>query len=118
MISSVGSSQAALRAYSSQLNANANNIANVNSQEFKRQDAVINEDSNNQPTAQIRRDNTPGPVRQTISEDGMQKFQEMSNTDLAKEMTGMISAQNSYSANLKTMQTQSEMTGTIIDIKG
>jgi flagellar hook protein FlgE len=33
-------------------------------------------------------------------------------------MTGMISAQNSYSANLKTMQTQSEMTGTIIDIKG
>ncbi|MDY0362931.1 MAG: flagellar basal body rod C-terminal domain-containing protein [Desulforegulaceae bacterium] len=118
MISSIGSSQAALRAYSTQLHANSNNIANVNSQEFKRQDAVINQDSNNQPTAQVRNDNTPGPFRQTISEDGMQKFQEMSNTDLAKEMTGMISAQNSYSANLKTIQTQSEMTGTIIDIKG
>jgi len=118
MISSVGSSQSALRAYSSQINANANNIANVNSENYKRQDAVVNQDNNLQPSTQIRRDNTPGPIRQTISDDGKQKFQEMSNTDLAKEMTGMITAQNSYSANLKTIETKSQMTGTIIDIKG
>ncbi|MDY0132083.1 MAG: flagellar basal body rod C-terminal domain-containing protein [Desulforegulaceae bacterium] len=118
MISSVGSNQAALRAYSSLLNSNANNIANVNTENYKRQDTIVNQDNNLQPSAQVRRENSPGPVKQTISNDGMQKYQEMSNTDLAKEMTEMVAAENFYTSNLKTIETQSQMTGTIIDIKG
>lgn len=118
MIRSVGSSQAALRAYGTQVNTNANNVANVNTESFQRQEAVIQEDQNSQPQARVRTDTTPGPVRQTISDDGRQRLQEQSNTDLTKEFTGTISAQNSYNANLKTVETADQMTGSIIDIKG
>lgn len=118
MIRSLGSSQAALRAYGTQINTNAKNIANVNTEGFQRQDTVIQEGKNSQPEAKVRTDTTPGPIKQTISSEGQMQLREQSNTDLAKEFTTMISAQNSYNANLKTIETQSQMTGSIIDIKG
>jgi|GEM_PF-6358764 flagellar basal-body rod protein FlgC len=118
MIRSIGSSQAALTAYSSHLNASANNIANINSQEYKSKDVVINEGQNSRPEAQVRTNNSPGPLRETISQEGKAKSMEMSNTDISKEMTDMVSSEKAYTANLKTIGTQSEMTGSIIDIKG
>lgn len=118
MIRSLGSTQSALNAYATKLNVTANNLANVNSEKFQRQDALINEGEKNQPQVQIRRDTSPAPVRQTISPEGRQTLQEMSNTDIAKEMTDMISTQQIYQANLKTISTADQMVGTILDIHG
>ena len=118
MIRSVGNNQAALQAYSTKLNTNANNIANVNTDNFKRQDAVIEQNQQSQPTAKVRTDNTPGPVKTTISAKGQQKVQELSNTDLTKEFTSTITAQRGYEANLKALETNDQMAGSIINIKG
>lgn len=118
MINSLGNNLAGLKAYSTQVNASAHNIANVNTDEFKSQDAIVQEDQNSQPKAVVRKDNSPGAVKQTISEDGKEKLQEMSNTDIAKEMVKTISAEKAYTANLKTVETQDQMAGSIINIKG
>jgi flagellar hook protein FlgE len=40
-----------------------------------------------------------------------------SNTDIAKEMTNYIQYQNAYKANIKPIQTISEMLGNGIDLK-
>ena len=118
MIRSLESSVSALNAYSTQINASANNTANIKSEGFKRQEAVISENRISQPEAIVRTDNTQGPLVQTISSEGREKFSEMSNTDIAKETIQTITAQNAYNANLKTIETADKMAGTIIDIKG
>ena len=40
---------------------------------------------------------------------------ELSNVDLADEMSGMIPTEIGYKANLKTIQTRDEMIGTLLD---
>ena len=43
---------------------------------------------------------------------------EQSNVDLASEVTDMTINSNFYKANLKTIQTEDRMVGSLLDIKG
>ena len=43
---------------------------------------------------------------------------EHSNVDLAREITGTLPLQRGYEANLKVIQTEDEMLGNLLDIKG
>jgi flagellar hook protein FlgE len=94
----------------------SNNIANVNTDEFKGSRAALSEDRAGGVHADIEKDDTPGPVRSVI-QDGVATEKEMSNVDLTQEIPEMIPTQRAYEANLKAIKTYDEMLGALIDIK-
>ena len=116
MISSISSSVSALVAFRKKMEVTSNNIANVNTDEFKRSRAVLTEDNVGGVRADIDKDNSPGPVR-TVIQDGVPTEKEMSNVDLTREIPEMIPTQRAYEANLKAVKTYDEMLGALIDLK-
>lgn len=94
-ISSMGSHQ-------TMLNTGANNIANVNSDGFVPKDTRLS-NSGDSVTANTRVSDDSGSTR--------------SQTDLAKELTDQIVAQDGTSVNVSAIKTQDEMFGSLLDIK-
>ncbi len=83
----------------------ANNIANVNTKDFKAQ-RLDQEDlaqGGTRPAALRESQEPPMP--------------EGSNVDLASEFTNLITQSGAYQANLKVLQTQSQMLGSALDLK-
>jgi len=93
-----------LRAAQRQLDTHAHNVANVLTPGFQRQ-AVVQ-------TAQP----TPGGVRTDLRQDG-----EPGGADgldrLAEDLVGQRMALYSFQANLKTVQAQDDMLGTLLDTR-
>jgi len=117
MVFSVDSSISALRAHGDKMAVTANNIANVNTDEFKKSRATLNEGSNGDVEVDIERIDSPGhPVSEEINGQTVEK--ELSNVDLAEEIPQTIPTQRGYEANLTTIKTRDEMLGTILDIMG
>ena len=115
MIVSVGRTLSALRAFGKKMGVTANNVANVQSEEFKKNRAVFKEGLRGDVQVAIEKIDTPGDV---ISEttDGQTVERELSNVDLAEELPQTIIAQRGFEANLKIIQTQDEMLENLIDI--
>ncbi|MBF0111962.1 MAG: hypothetical protein HQK64_01245 [Desulfamplus sp.] len=112
MVSSINNSVQALRAFGTATAVTANNVANVESDNFKSSRAVMNEGDNGGVKVSLSTNSAQGPLVQ--KSDGTTK--ELSNTDLATEFTSMISYQSAYGANVKTIQTDDEMKGTILNM--
>ena len=94
-ISSINSHQA-------MMNTGANNIANVNTDGFRPSDTKISSDG----------ESTVANAR--LSDDtGSKKSQ----TDLTKELTDQIVAQDAVAVNVNTVKTQDQMLGSLLDIK-
>jgi flagellar hook protein FlgE len=117
MISPVNSTVSALQAYNSQLDVTSNNIANVNTDEFKKSKAILKEGPNGGVQADIRRVDTPGHRYQELEGDQMAE-KETSNVDLSEELPQLMVTQHAYQANMKVIQTQDEILGTALDIVG
>ncbi len=117
MISSINSNISALSALGQKMAVTADNIANVESEGFKKSRALIEEGPGDGVKVDIRRIETPGDIR-VESVDGEPLSREGSNVDLAEEITWVIPTQRGYEANLKTIKTRDEMLGTIMDILG
>ncbi|MBW1863067.1 MAG: hypothetical protein JRJ02_11945 [Deltaproteobacteria bacterium] len=117
MISSVNNGLSALRAFGEKMAVTSNNVANVNTEEFKKSRAILKEGSNGDVQVEIERVNTPGPTIVEIN-DGKMTEKELSNVDLAEEITQTMLAQRGYEANLTTIKTLDEMLGTLVDIIG
>ena len=112
-----GSSVSALQAYGTRMGVSAHNVANVNTDEFKKSRALLTEGDNGGVKVSISRVNTRNsPVGG--SRDGGMVMKEPSNTDLAEEFTQQIITQRGFEANTKTIKTQDEMLGSVIDIMG
>ncbi len=75
------------------MNVNANNIANVNTQNFKADDAIIE-------------NNLEVKVRKTDK-----------SVDLTKEITDQIVIEDGFKAQISAIKTQDDMTKTLLDIK-
>jgi flagellar basal-body rod protein FlgC len=116
MISSINSNLSALVAFGKKMGVTSNNIANVNTDGFKKSRAVLNEGLNGEVKADIERIDTPGPIH-TVIQDGVATEKEMSNVDLTEEIPEMLPTQRGYEANLKAIKTQDEMLGTLINLK-
>ncbi|HMK56688.1 MAG TPA: flagellar basal body rod C-terminal domain-containing protein [Dissulfurispiraceae bacterium] len=98
-IGSISSSAlSAIAAYGTGLNVTANNLANVNSKDFRPSTPMMNEDGN-------------GAVKVTIS-----KSQD-TEVDIAKEMVDMMIEASAIKANIKTLQTEDQVIKNLIDIK-
>jgi flagellar basal-body rod protein FlgC len=113
MPDSMGISLSALDVYSKNLDVIANNIANVNTDGFKRQEGTPVEVRPAGVELAVRRDTSPGgPI---VGNDG-QPTRESSNVSVADEMVGLITNQQAYDANMKALKTAFEMSGRIVDL--
>ncbi len=89
-----------IQAHQTWLNSSAQNIANVNTDEYIPTQTTINENGT-KANSSLATDN------------GSQKSQ----TDLAKELPDQIVVNGGISVNVTTIKTQDEMLGTLLDIK-
>lgn len=115
MIFSVSSSLAAIRAYGVKMGVHSNNIANLESEGFKKSRVAFTENSRNEVQAEISTVETPGYVIAETT-DGQIEETELSNVDLAEEIPQTILTQTGYKVNFITLKTQDEMMGAVIDI--
>ena len=116
MISAYQSALSGLQAFGTKINANGNNIANVTSEGFKKSRVLLSETQPNGVKATVDRVDTPGDSMLQETSQGMEVV-ELSNVDLGSELPEMILNSHFYKANLKTIETVNEMSGTLLDIK-
>jgi len=117
MISPAHSSAlSALQAFGTRVNSNANNIANVNTDGFKKTRVSLESTEPAGVKAVVEKMDTPGAV---ITRDGVsgQEEVELSNVDLAREIPELSVNSTLYTANLKTLQVADEMTGSLLKLK-
>ena len=115
MISALSNSVSALQAHLKKLGVTANNIANVNSEGYKKYRAVMEEDSFGGVKVNITRVNTPGHPYEVI-EDGHPVQKETSNVDLSEELPNLMIAKRGYQASVKAIQAQDKILGSLLDI--
>ena len=117
MISPLNSTVSALQAYKSQMEVTSNNIANVNTEGFKKSKATLQEGTNGGVQVDIKQVDTPGHRYQALEGDQMVE-RETSNVDLSEEVPQMMVTQHAYQANMKVIQTQDEILGNMLNIVG
>ena len=117
MIPAVNSTLSALQAYKKSMGVTANNIANVNTEEFKKSRATMKEGVNGSVEVEVSKVNTPGHRYQEIEGDQM-VAKETSNVNLEEELPDLMITQRTYEANLKVLQTKDKMLGATLDILG
>jgi flagellar basal-body rod protein FlgC len=115
MIPSVNSTLSALRAYKTSMGVTADNIANVNTDEFKKSRATMKEGVNGGVEVEVSKIDTPGHRYQELEGDQM-IAKETSNVNLEEELPDLMVTRRTYEANLKVLQTHDKMLGTILDI--
>jgi len=114
MIDATGSAVTALKAFQKKLDVTANNIANVNTDHFKKSRAILSEGENGGVQANV---DQVGPVdpNETLA-NGESIDAESSNVDLVEEFTEMIKSETAYKANAKTIHSQEKMLGSLLDM--
>ena len=114
MISSINNSLSALNAFGTSLDVRANNVANVNSENFKKSRAINIEGENGEVRTDIIKIDEDS-INPSVSQEDVSEAQP-SNVDLAEEIPGTIIDERGYQANLKIIQTKDEMIGSVLDI--
>lgn len=114
MLSALGTSLNALKAYNIKLDVNANNIANVNTDKFKKSRVEMQESAGGGVQAKISQINTPGISLGTNERTG--EVRESSNVNMEEEFVDQIVTQYALEANLITVKTAEKMQKTLLDI--
>jgi flagellar basal-body rod protein FlgC len=117
MIYPVGGTLSALKAFGKKMDVIANNVANVETEEFKKSRATLVEGTESNVKVAITQPVDPGPTVVEVK-NGQIEEKEMSNVDLAEEIPQTIVAQRGYEANLELIRTHDEMLKSILDIFG
>jgi len=116
MISAIHTALSGLSGFSKTVEVAAHNIANVNTDGFKKSHVEFVEVESGGILPVVEKDNTAGP---TILRDmgyGPSPV-ELSNVDLAEEAVNLIIGQRGFQANLRTLDTANAVLGSILDIK-
>jgi flagellar hook protein FlgE len=131
MMFSINSSLSALRAYGKRMGVHANNVVNLHSTGFVKSRVVAKEGPGQTVTAEIDRvdahmlergktgENSPvdvDPGAANTARDDVLTNSNDNNVDLATELVGTTITQGGYRSNLKMVQAQEEMVGTLIDM--
>ncbi|BBO15819.1 conserved hypothetical protein [Candidatus Brocadia pituitae] len=106
--SSVSGIHAALQV----LNVSAHNVANMNTDGFKKQHANLSEGNHGRVTVNITEGADPGPLYQHANG----AIVEASNVDMNEEILRQISAKHLFSANAVTLKTSAETQKGLIDL--
>jgi flagellar basal-body rod protein FlgC len=111
MIPGIQSSLAALFTFGKKLSTHAQNVANSNTDGYKKRITRISEGHEGLPEAQTTTSDAPGLIIREEDRD-----RETSNVDLAEEFPQMMIATRAYEANLKSLRTQDEILGSTLDM--
>ncbi len=114
MSSAFGTALTALKAFDIKMDVNANNIANVNTDKFKKSRVNLQEAYPAGVKVTIEQVNTPGISLGTNERTGQER--ESSNVTLEEEFVDQIVTQYSYEANIISVKTAAEMQKTLLDI--
>ncbi|MBW2184373.1 MAG: hypothetical protein JRF49_11000 [Deltaproteobacteria bacterium] len=107
---------AGINAFFKKMDVSANNVANSNTDNYKRRVAHINQDKNGNPETNITIDKTPGLDNPRKSGEPEGPPRKMSNVNYAREAVSMIEAQAGVKANVRTLESKGEMLTSLIDI--
>jgi flagellar basal-body rod protein FlgC len=116
MISAYNSALTALQAFGTKIQANSNNIANANTDGFKKTRVIMAEALPQGVKAQVDTVTVPGTSVFQETNKGLELV-ELSNVELSSEVPEMNLASQFYKANLKTVETVNEMTGALLALK-
>ena len=108
MISSIGNNLSALKAFGIGLGIKANNIANSDSENYKKSRVINTVGENGEVKTEIRKVAPENEFPLINSQDATSEA-EPSNVDLTEEIPGMIMDQRGFQANLKVIATKEEM---------
>lgn len=116
MISAIHTALSGLAAFGKQIEVVAHNVANLNTDGFKKSRTEFVQVQPGGVLPVVKKDNAAGP---TILRDtgGGQIPIELSNVDLAEETVQQILAQRSFEANLQTLKAGDSLLGSILDLK-
>jgi flagellar basal-body rod protein FlgC len=114
MIQLSGTTLSALRAFGLKFQVTANNIANVNTDGFKKSRADLKDNHPAGVEAVITRIDTPGYLKP--AEDGSLEMRESSNVELEEELVGLIGTSRAYLANIKALKREEETIGSVLDL--
>lgn len=114
MVDAICPALSALKALGKKLEVTANNIANMNTNGFKKSRVMFEEASPTGVTVSIIRINTPGSS--LPGEERTDETKESSNVAIEEEAVDLVTTKHAYAANLKTIKTEEEILGTFLDI--
>jgi flagellar hook protein FlgE len=116
MISAYQSALTALQAFGTKIQSTSNNIANANTDGFKKNRVTMAEMLPQGVKAEVDKVETPGT---SIFEETSEGFDlvELSNVELSSEIPDMNLTTQFYKANLKTIETVNAMTGALLNLK-
>lgn len=106
----------ALQSFSTRVNSNANNIANANTDGYRRTRVTLESVNGGGVKPVVEKTETPGTTILRDTPDGQQEV-ELSNVELSREIPEMNLNSTLYKANLKTLQVTDEMTGSLLKLK-
>ncbi len=115
MVSAVQSALSGLQAFGTRIQSNANNVANANTDGFKKSRVLLSSAEPQGVKATVEKIDSPGTSVYQETSNGSELV-ELSNVDLGEELPEMIINSHAYKANLKTLQTADEMTGELLKI--
>jgi len=116
MISGIHAGISAMQAIQKKTDAAANNVANVESDGYKKIRVTIKEGTPQGVVAETERVNNPGPQVLERTAEG-ERLVEKSNVELTEEIPSMMLSRRAFQANVKAIQAQDEMLGSLLDIK-
>jgi len=114
MSSAFGIALTALKAFDIKLDVNANNIANVNTDKFKKSRVNLQEAPSGGVQVTIEQIKTPGIPLGTSEKTGEER--ESSNVSLEEEFVDQMVTQYAYESNMITVRTAEEMQKSLLDI--
>jgi flagellar basal-body rod protein FlgC len=115
MIDATGSAITAMKAFQKKMNVTAHNVANVNTDEYKKSRVTLSEGRNGGVQATPDQVDTPGFPKETVR-NGEIVETTSSNVDLAEELPEMMIAEGAYKANAKTVQSQDRLLGFLLNM--
>lgn len=116
MISASSSALSALQALGTKIQSNANNLANANTDGYKKTRVTLAGNNPQGVHAQIDMSGAAGPTVHQEGNSGVETI-ELSNVDMGIEIPEMLLSSTYYKANLKTIQVENEMLGSLLQLK-
>jgi len=117
MIPAFNSALSGMQAFGTKIESNANNIANVSSDGFKKTRVTLSSQAPQGVKASVETVDTPETIRIEETNKGTEAV-ELSNVDLAEELPESQLNSRFYQANMKTIQTADKMMESLLNIMG
>jgi flagellar basal-body rod protein FlgC len=116
MMPAIYTALSGLSAVGKALGVTAHNLANANTDRFKKSRTEFQEAAGGGVQATVQRDQSPGTEVLRDSSQGP-GLVELSNVDLGGELVDLMIAQRAFQANLKALSTADQTLGSILDIR-